>query len=121
MKHLTIFIILLIILSCGKKELAKTRFYVRGNCEMCQERIEKTAKKVKGVAKASWNVDTKMLTVAYDSTEVQEIEIHKAVAAVGHGTEKVEMNKEAHDALPSCCQVQPDKEGTNATAYFMSK
>ena len=37
-------------------------FKVFGNCEMCKERIEKAAKG-KGIVKANWDIDTKILTL----------------------------------------------------------
>ena len=39
---------------------------VSGNCEMCKERIE-TAAKGRGVKEASWDADSKLLTLTYDT------------------------------------------------------
>ena len=71
---------------------------------MCEERIENTTKKVEGVKEADYNVDTKMLTVSFDSTKANVINIHKAVAAVGHETKEVPMDEKAHEELPDCCK-----------------
>lgn len=91
--------------SCGQKN-AETQgeFYVRGNCGMCEERIENAAKALEGVSKADWSVETKSLHVSYDSTKVSQVQIQKAVANVGHET-KTETSPEAvHNALPECCK-----------------
>lgn len=89
----------------GAESNKKAEFYVRGNCEMCKERIESTAKSIKGVGDAEWNENSGNLKVSFDSTLITEIEIHKAIAASGHGTKQVEMDPKAHGELPECCQV----------------
>lgn len=94
-----------VILSSCSSSNKNDSFYVRGNCEMCRERIETTALSVKGVSTAEWNVDSKELLVSYDSTQTSSIQIHEAVANVGHGTKLVPMNQEAHDNLHECCKV----------------
>jgi Cu(I)/Ag(I) efflux system membrane fusion protein len=89
---------------------SSTAFYVRGNCEQCEERIEKAAKSVDGVASADWNVDTDMIKVDYDSTKTSQLKIEEAIAAMGHGTEHVQMNQQAHEKLPDCCKVDEEEE-----------
>lgn len=87
------------------KSNAHAEFYVRGNCGMCKERIDKTVSTLPGVSKADWNVESKTIAVDYDSTKVSAIDIEKAVAATGHATKGVEMDMAAHDKLPMCCKV----------------
>lgn len=87
-------------------------FHVRGNCVMCQERIEQTAVSVEGVKKAEWDVKTSLMKVVFDSTKTESLAIQKAIAATGHGTEQVQMNQTAHDQLPDCCKVKAKKEGS---------
>ncbi len=79
-------------------------FYVRGNCGMCEERIEKAVKDINGVVKADWNVETKSLSVSYDSTKTTEVDIRKTVANVGHETKTEASPQAVHDALPECCK-----------------
>ncbi|MCU0430778.1 MAG: heavy-metal-associated domain-containing protein [Cytophagaceae bacterium] len=83
---------------------SSAEFYVRGNCSMCQERIETTLKATKGVTAASWDVSTKMVKVSYDSTQVQVAGLEQAVAKSGHETKTVPSPAEVHDALPECCK-----------------
>ncbi|HVD97237.1 MAG TPA: heavy-metal-associated domain-containing protein [Cytophagaceae bacterium] len=92
-------------LSCGhSNSLKQTEFYVRGNCGMCEERIEKTVSDLDGVVKADWNVETKNLAVSYDSTKISEAKIQEAVANVGHETKTIQSPQAVHDALPECCK-----------------
>lgn len=106
MKHLFLFPLLaLTIFSCSKSANKESEFYVRGNCEMCKERIETAAKSLEGVSKANWDVNSSSLKVTYDSTKVSAQDIHKSIAATGHGTEQAPMDTNAHASLPECCKV----------------
>lgn len=78
---------------------------VWGNCEACQARIEKAAK-IDGVSKASWNKDTKVLTLVYDPSKVTSDDVQKKIAAVGHDTEKFKADDKAYNSLPGCCKYE---------------
>lgn len=92
--------------SCGdnNQTVKEGEFYVRGNCGMCEERIESTLKEIPGVMKADYDVKTKNIFVAYDSTKVTELALHTAVAKTGHETKEVAMDEAAHEELPECCK-----------------
>ena len=105
MKKLLVPILAILLFSCSKSANKESEFYVRGNCEMCKERIENAAKAIPGVSQATWDVNASSLKVVYDSTKVSEQDIHRSVAATGHGTEQVPMDSNAHAELPECCQV----------------
>jgi periplasmic mercuric ion binding protein len=76
---------------------------VKGNCGMCESRIEKAAKSVDGVSKADWNKDTKILEVTFDDTKTDLDKVEVAIAKVGHDTPKHKASTEVYDKLPSCC------------------
>ena len=76
---------------------------VSGNCEMCKDRIETAAKSVAGVVSAEWSAETKMLHVQFDGGKTNLDEIQKAIAKVGHDTEKFKASDAAYKALPECC------------------
>lgn len=103
-KLILITLLALSITACTTKPNAHAAFYVRGNCEMCQERIDKAALAISGVNEAEWSEETSMLKVGYDSTRVSSLEIEKVIAATGHSTEHILMDSTAHKALPECCQ-----------------
>ena len=83
-------------------------FKVYGNCESCKSRIEKAAK-IDGVAKADWNVDSKMITLTYNPTKISSDEVQKKIAAVGHDTEKYTAADKIYKGLPACCQYDRKK------------
>ncbi len=85
-----------------------TTFMVDGVCGMCEERIEKAAK-IKGVKSAEWDVDSHIFTVTYDSSKVELIKIHKAIAGVGHDTELVKAKDEVYDNIHGCCKYRDEE------------
>ena len=85
-------------------------FKVYGECSMCKHRIE-NALKVDGIKSASWNVDTKILTVQYVLTAdiTGENKIHELIASVGHDTDKYKASNEVYNNLPGCCHYERAK------------
>lgn len=79
---------------------------VSGSCEMCKDRIEKTALEVQGVTLASWEMDNQTLHLHYNPEKTTEDEISKALAVVGHDTDKYKADQATYDALPSCCKYR---------------
>jgi Cu(I)/Ag(I) efflux system membrane fusion protein len=82
---------------------------VKGSCDMCKTRIEKAAKKVKGVTSVSWDKQSQTLHVNYDPAKTSLEAISKAIAKVGHDTEKDKAEDKVYKALPKCCQYRNDK------------
>jgi len=83
--------------------IKQQHFKVAGNCEMCKDRIETEAKSVLGVVSAEWSIETKMLQVEFDQDKTSVDDIQKAIAKVGHDTEKFKAPDEVYKALPECC------------------
>ena len=79
---------------------------VQGLCEMCKERIEKTAKAVNGVQTASWDLKTKQLHLGFDPAQTSADAVAKAIAKAGHDTEQYKADKATYDALPDCCKYR---------------
>ena len=92
-----------------KNKNAKITFEVNGICEMCKDRIEKAVLKTKGVKFCSWSIETHQLSIIMDERKVDELTIHKNVAAVGHDTKKVKATDEAYNNLHSCCKYDREK------------
>ncbi|HCY42136.1 MAG TPA: hypothetical protein DHV48_12410 [Prolixibacteraceae bacterium] len=90
-------------------EKAKTEHQmvkVSGNCDQCKDRIETAAKSVSGVTSAEWGAETKMLHVQFDGGRTNLDEIQKAIAKVGHDTEKFKASDAAYKGLPECCKYR---------------
>ncbi len=80
------------------------KFEVKGNCGMCEKRIEKAALSVDGVSKADWDKETKKLEVVFDNTKTDIHKVHMAVAKVGHDTKMHKAKDEVYNELPGCCK-----------------
>ena len=90
----------------GKKNNKTAVFKVYGNCGECKERMEDALHDVKGIYKANWNVDSKMMTVRFDSTLTSQPAIQKILADVGHESEGFLTDTKTYEALNACCQYE---------------
>lgn len=104
--NLTIGLLLITSFTVFGQETKTKKFKVYGSCSMCKTRIEKAAKSVEGVSSADWNQETEMLTVSFDASKAKVDDIHKAIAKVGHDTDKVKADDKVYDALPQCCHYK---------------
>ena len=82
--------------------ITKSTFKVKGECGMCKERIETTAKK-SGATYANWSAEKQELAVEYDAAKVNSEEILKQIANVGHDNEKFSAPDNVYKNLPGCC------------------
>lgn len=89
----------------GSVKTKTVEFKIYGNCGMCKTRIEK-ALKVDGVESSSWNKDTKMAKVVFNSDKISVDKLHQLVAEVGHDTEMVKAEDKTYDKLHSCCKYE---------------
>jgi len=87
----------------GTAKMEHQMIMVSGNCDQCKTRIETAAKSVSGVRSADWSSETKMLHVQFDGKKTNSDTIQKAIAKVGHDTEKFKAPDEAYKKLPECC------------------
>ena len=77
---------------------------VSGNCGMCKNKIEKSAKSA-GATAATWNAETQILSVSYASGTTSE-KIQKAVAASGYDTQNFKADDKAYSKLMGCCKYE---------------
>lgn len=97
-------------ISSFAQNLTKNQYKVKGNCDMCKERIETTALKA-GAKAARYSIDLQTLTLETEGNISQD-EILKKIAEVGHDNEKYKTTKEVYDHLPGCCHYERDSENT---------
>lgn len=117
MKALNIFSILTLFMalsniSFGQKAKSKTEtVHVAGNCGMCKDKIEKTAKKA-GAISADWNADKKALTVKYNNATTNLAKIQQEIAAAGYDTRDFKASDAAYNKLHACCQYDREEVTT---------
>jgi hypothetical protein len=93
---------------------------VSGNCGMCKTKIEKAAKEA-GASYAVWDVDSKMLTVKYNSQSTNTAKIQQSVAGAGYDTPDFKATDEAYDKLNGCCKYERVKTDVTSSAMDCCK
>jgi hypothetical protein len=78
---------------------------VFGACEQCKDRIERVAKG-KGVLSASWDVDSKLLSIVYNPSQTSLDKIENRVVAAGHDLQNKKAKNAVYNALPACCHYR---------------
>lgn len=88
------FLLVLFLLLAGYSQAQKisskidtVQVHVFGNCEMCKERIEQAAKGP-GVKSAVWDIDSKQLTLIYNTNITNPGKVEQRIADAGHDTQK---------------------------------
>ena len=99
-------VLFLLTVSCVTAETIEGKLTVQGACGMCKTRIEKAAQSVNGVIKSEWNLETKVLTLQFDSGKTNLDAISEVLAEVGHDTEKHRTDDKTYDSLPECCKYR---------------
>lgn len=108
MRTLIVLIICLVSLGARAQSTKTATFTVKGNCEDCKERIENAAD-IKGVKICTWNPDTKVASVTYDTGKTDLRKIQEAIAAKGYDAADVKGNLAAYNKLPQCCKYRDGK------------
>ena len=85
--------------------IVSTSFKVFGACEQCKTRIE-SALKIKGVKMGVWDVDTKMLTLEYDTSQISIDKIQNKILSVGHDLVVKKAKDNIYKQLPECCHYR---------------
>ena len=82
-----------------------TTFKVFGACEMCKDRIE-DALKLKGISKAIWDVDSKLLSIQFDAKKISLDKIENTIVSVGHDLDNKKAKNFIYQDLPDCCHYR---------------
>ena len=114
MKILSFIAVLLfgVLTQSSAQELQYKTIKVWGNCGMCKETIEKSAKKA-GAATADWNEESKELKVSFASGKSSSEKIQKQVAKSGYDTQDFVAPDKAYNALHGCCKYDRKEAATN--------
>jgi copper chaperone CopZ len=72
---------------------------------MCKNRIE-NALKIKGITYASWDVDSKILSLVFDNKIVSMDKIETKILNAGHDLEGKKAKDIIYNQLPNCCHYR---------------
>ena len=81
--------------------VVQATFKVWGNCETCKDAIENSLR-ADGISNADWNIETKLISVTYDSTKINLDKIEQKIAAAGYDNAKYKGDDKAYENLPAC-------------------
>ena len=102
-------LLLCFVAEVGLSQRDTSSLFVDGICGMCEKRIETAASKVRGVIKADWDVESRILNLVI-KPNYKEAQLHKAVNAVGHDTKESSASEEAYNDLHNCCKYRDPKQ-----------
>ena len=89
---------------------AKDTFKGSGNCEMCNDRIQKATLSLKGVKYVSWSPQSKNFSIIYNSTKVSIDEVKKTISKAGHDNGSYIATDETYNNLHHCCKYRDNPE-----------
>ena len=93
-----------------KNKSAKAEFEVKGLCEMCKTRIEKSTYTVSGLKYSNWDIPSNRLTVIYNNQKTSLDDIKKVIAEAGHDNDRFTATDEAYNNLHFCCKYRDEKD-----------
>lgn len=107
MKNLFLLIFILFSLSVKSAPKIKNKksvsVNISGNCGMCKNTIE-TAANIKKEVFLSWDKESKMATVTFDSLKTSLDEILRRVADAGYDNQMHKTNEDIYNRLHGCCK-----------------
>ncbi|RIJ42574.1 heavy-metal-associated domain-containing protein [Pontibacter oryzae] len=91
----------------AKKETTQTvEIKTSAVCGMCKKTLEKAMAYEKGVKSSSLNVESKVLTVVFDSRKTDAANIRSAVNKTGYDADKQPADARAYNRLDECCKKE---------------
>jgi cation transport ATPase len=91
------------------KNRAEISIQTSAKCGMCKDRLEKEMAYTPGVKSSVLNLDDKKLTIVYNPKKTSPEKLRKVISMVGYDADDVPADKNAHDALPPCCQKSAEE------------
>lgn len=82
---------------------------IYGNCGMCETTIEKAGNK-KSIAFVTWNKDSKMAVVTFNSKKTNLSAVLKNIALAGYDNQEFLAPDAAYNSLPDCCKYEREKK-----------
>tara|TARA_B110000211_G_C13961608_1_gene500836 strand:+ start:578 stop:901 length:324 start_codon:yes stop_codon:yes gene_type:complete len=87
-------------------KIKSEKFVVHGNCGMCKTRIDSAAKNTYGVMVASWDINSKIINVVFNTQKTNLDSIHLSISKMGYRTDEIIADSTGYQNLPGCCQVK---------------
>jgi copper chaperone CopZ len=109
MKNFRIYMLIMVVVyttTLIAQPVKSEKIRVAGKCDLSKIHIEHAAKSIDGVKSASWDKDSQILELQYDTIEVDIYKVHKAIAKVGHDTRLYRARQKKYEELPVGCRYE---------------
>ncbi len=73
-------------------------------CGSCEKTIETAVNQLNGIKEASLDVDSKILTVTFNTEKTTVEEIKNAVVMAGYDADEIPADAKAYENLHGCCK-----------------
>ncbi len=91
-------------ITIDSKGIATCKIKTSAVCEMCKETLEKAMAYERGVKESNLDVDSKLLTVKFDTKKTTLDKIRTAVTLSGYDADSIPADQKAYDNLHACCK-----------------
>ena len=104
MKRFLILIALVAISFTVKAQVEKVEIKTSAICGMCKSTIERDLAFEKGIKTTDLDLETKILTVEYNSKKTSADKIRTRITKVGYHADSLHRDLKAYNKLPDCCK-----------------
>ncbi len=109
MKQLMLIIVAIFIAGTSFSQEKTSKFetvviQTSAQCGDCKERIEEGLNYMKGVSFAELDLESKKVTVKFNTSKVSLDEVKKKINTIGYDADDYKADSEAVLKLPACCQ-----------------
>ncbi|MEI7663023.1 MAG: heavy metal-associated domain-containing protein [Bacteroidota bacterium] len=92
-----------------EKKIESIRIKTSAMCKQCKDRIENGLAYEKGVKDVVLDVETKVVTIRYNTKATTPDVLRKKISKLGYDADDVPLDKAAYDKLPACCKKDAPK------------
>jgi len=109
MKKLMFLILIMLLVNTSFSQDKTSKFetvviQTSAQCGDCKDRIEGGLNYLKGVSFAELDMETKKVTVKFNTSKVTLDEVIKKINSIGYDADEFKAEPEAVKKLPACCQ-----------------
>ena len=91
------------------KKIETIQIKTSAMCQQCKDRIEGGLVYEKGVKDVSLDIESKIVTIKYNTKSTNPDELRKKISKLGYDADDVPCDKAAYDKLPACCKKDAPK------------
>ncbi len=89
----------------SEKKINTVEIQTTAECGDCKERLENMLNYTKGVKFAELDLDSKKVTVKFDTSKISLNEIKTKISELGYDADDLKADEKAYKELPECCKV----------------